>query len=114
MRLDETVIYDLLAASFTYSATDDVDKVTDYLLDLQPADIHNLGITLGLSYSRLKSMESSETFRNDMIASWLKKEDQVTEKGKPTWKTLVKALKHPRVKQEGVAKKIIEKHLSPG
>ena len=106
MRLDETAYYVLLAASFTYTAIDDVGKVTEYLVDLQPADIHNLGIALGLSYPHLKTMESSNTFRNDMIASWLQKEDQVTEKGVPTWKTLVEALRQESVKHKGVAERI--------
>ena len=45
-------------------------------------------------------------FRDDMIAAWLQKEDQVIKQGVPTWETLAKALRHPRVNQTGVAKKI--------
>ena len=51
-------------------------------------------------------MASSETFRDDMIAAWLQKEDQVTKRGVPTWETLVKALRDRRVNQTGVADKI--------
>ena len=51
-------------------------------------------------------MESSETFREDMIAAWLQKEDQVTRRGLPTWKTLVRALRNDQVNQNGVADKI--------
>ena len=51
-------------------------------------------------------MKDSETFRDDMIAAWLLKEDQVTAQGVPTWETLVKALRHPRVNQTGVAERI--------
>ena len=51
-------------------------------------------------------MASSETFRDDMIAAWLQKEDQVTKRGMPTWETLVKALRDRRVNQTGVADKI--------
>ena len=51
-------------------------------------------------------MASSETFRDDMIAAWLQKEDQVTKRGVPTWDTLVKALRDRRVNQTGVADKI--------
>ena len=57
-------------------------------------------------------MRDSETFRDDMIDAWLQKEDQVTERGKPTWDTLVKALKHPRVNQAGVANKIEEEKIN--
>ena len=36
----------------------------------------------------------------------MQKEDQVTERGVPTWETLVKALRDRRVNQTGVADKI--------
>ena len=51
-------------------------------------------------------MKDSETFRDDMIAAWLQKEDQVIKRGVPTWETLVKALRHPKVNQTGVAERI--------
>ena len=51
-------------------------------------------------------MKDSETFIDDMIDAWLQKEDQVTKKGKPTWETLVKALRRPKVNQIRVAEKI--------
>ena len=88
------------------AAIGDLHEVTNYLLDLGKNDIHNLGLTLGLHYDHLKNMKDSEIFRDDMIAAWLKKKDQVTKQGVPTWETLVKALRHPKVKQFGVAEKI--------
>ena len=51
-------------------------------------------------------MSNPHTFRDDMIAAWLQKEDQVLKRGVPTWNTLVKALRHPRMNQTGVAEKI--------
>ena len=51
-------------------------------------------------------MSDSETFIDDMIDAWLQKEDQVLKRGVPTWETLVKALRDPRVNQTGVAEKI--------
>ena len=41
-----------------------------------------------------------------MIDAWLQKEDQATKMGVPTWESLVKALKHRRVNQIEIAKKI--------
>ena len=38
-------------------------------------------------------MGGSETFRDDIIAAQLQKEDQVLKQGVPSWKTLVKALR---------------------
>ena len=95
-----------IICSHIHTAIDDVFEVTNYLLDLKPTDIHNLGLTLGLNHPHLKNMASSETFRDDIIAAWLQKEDQVTKRGVPTWETLVKALRHPRVNQTGVADRI--------
>ena len=51
-------------------------------------------------------METSKRFRDDVIAAWLQKEDQVLKMGTPTWETLVKALRDPRVNQAGIANKI--------
>ena len=103
----------LLAASFTYPAIKDLLEVTNYMLDLQQNDMYNLGIVLGLNQPRLKDMKASDTFRDDVIAAWLRREDQVNERGVPTWKTLVTALRHPRVNQNGVADKVAkEKHVT--
>ena len=57
-------------------------------------------------------MRDSDTFRDDMIDAWLQKEDQATKHGVPTWETLVKALKHCRVNQIEVAKRIEADKLS--
>ena len=99
-------IYDLLPTSFLFTAIDDHFDVTSYLLDFGQADIYNLGLTLGLNHLRLKRMKDSDTFRDDMIAAWLQREDQVTRRGVPTWRTLVKALRDRRVNQTGVADRI--------
>ena len=77
-----------------------------YLRNLGQTDIYHLGLTLGLNHPHLKDLESSKTFKEDMIAAWLQKEDQVTRKGLPTWETLVKALRDDQVEQNGVADKI--------
>ena len=90
-----------------HTATDDILDVKRYLLNLGHTDIHYLGLTLGLNHLHLKKMrEDSDTFKEDMIAAWLQKEDQVTRRGLPTWETLVKALRDDQVKQNGVADNI--------
>ena len=83
--------------SFIHVAIGGLAQVTDYLLSLSNINIYNLGLILGLHQHHLKEMKTSEAFRDDMIAAWLQKEDQVLNKGIPTWKTLVKALRDPRV-----------------
>ena len=58
-------------------------------------------------------MRSSETFRDDMIDTWLQKEDNVLKRGVPTWETLTKALRDRTVNQVGVAEKIeTEKNIT--
>ena len=96
-----------------HTAIDDLLEVTDYLpKDLGQKEIYNLGIALGLKQPHVKKMRDSDTFKDDVIAAWLEqKEDQITKRGiKPTWETLVKALRHNRVNQTRIAEKIeIEK-----
>ena len=70
---------------------------------LDKPSIYHLGVVLGLSQHRVKGIKDSETFLDDMIAAWLQKVDQV---GVPTWQRLVKALRHKRVGQTGIANEI--------
>ena len=97
---------------FIHTAIDDFLEVTDYLpKDLGQTDIYNLGLTLGLNQPHVKNMRDSETFRDDVIAAWLQKEDQVTRRGLPTWESLVKALRDRRVNQIGIAERIEREKL---
>ena len=88
------------------SGEDDLLDVTDYLQNMEKTHIYNLGLVLGLRQIKVKDMMDSPTFRDDVITAWLRKEDQVSEKGEPSWTVLVNALKHPRVGQIGIANNI--------
>ena len=83
-------------------------EITDYLFELDKTHIYNLGMVLGLSHHRVKRMKDSETFLDDMVAAWLQKVDQVEV---PTWQKLVKALRHKRVGQTGIASEIVKKKI---
>ena len=89
----------------------DLLDITDYLLDMDKSHIYNLGLVLGLRQTKAKALMDSTTFLDDVITAWLRKEDQVTEKGEPSWTVLVNALKHRRVGQTGIAKTIVNNHL---
>ena len=78
-------------------------EITDYLFELDTTHIYNLGLLLGLSQERVKEMEDSKRFCDDMIAAWLRKVDWV---GVPTWQRLVNALRHRRVGQSEIASRI--------
>ena len=68
--------------------------------------IYNLGLVLGLTQTKVKAKMDSDTFLDDVITAWLRREDKVPEKGEPSWTVLVNALKHPRVGQTGIANDI--------
>ena len=72
--------------------------------------IYNLGLLLGLRQTKVKALMDSHSFLDDVIAAWLRKEDQVTDKGEPSWAVLIGALKHRRIGQTGIADKIAKDH----
>ena len=72
--------------------------------------IYNLGLLLGLRQTKVKALMDSHSFLDDVIAAWLRKEDQVTDKGEPSWAVLISALKHRRIGQTGIADKIAKDH----
>ena len=86
-------------------------EIIDYLVDMEKAHIYHLGIVLGLRQNKVKTLKDSDTFLDDVITAWLRKEDQVSEKGEPSWTVLVDALKHRRVGQTGIASNIAKDHL---
>lgn len=93
-----------------YSGQGDLVEITDYLHPLvENRDIRSLGLVLGLHHDRLKAVEqTSDSFLDDVIAAWLRKEGDAEKKGGPHWSTLVKALQHQRLKQFGIARTIAE------
>ena len=78
---------------------------------MEKAHIYHLGIVLGLRQNKVKTLKDSDTFLDDVITAWLRKEDQVAEKGEPSWTVLIDALKHRRVGQTGIANNIAKDHL---
>ena len=84
-----------------------------YLHTLDKSQLSHLGMVLGLSRHRVKGMKDSDFFLEDMISLWLQEADQVaTRSGVPTWRSLVKALRHELLGQNGIASRIAtEKNL---
>lgn len=79
-------------------------EISEYLTGMETAGITNLGLALGLKYTRLKNNSNSPTFLLETIHGWLQKQDNVKET--PTWRTLVNALDSKGVGQKGIADKI--------
>ena len=73
-----------------------------------------LGLALGLYYGTLKVIQS-EHFNDDQyltgtLAAWLKQKDRVPKQGVPSWQSLTRALAHPLVSQQGLAREIARKY----
>ena len=86
--------------------TEDLGNITSYLHKLDKPAVCNLGLVLGLDYTRLQGMKDSPTFLQDMLAAWLQKVDNVQQVGVPTWQKLVEALRDPQVGHKGVSTNI--------
>ena len=102
------IVHEGIVASYSTltSGESDLVDITNYLLFMEKTHIYSLGLVLGIRQTKLKALKDSDSFLDDTISAWLRKEDQVTEKGEPSWTVLVDALKHPRVGQSGIADKI--------
>ena len=85
---------------------DDHSNITEFLNDLNIKQLLRIGGKLGLSYSTLQKMKSlPQDMLGDMIAAWLREEDNVTTtSGHPSWTSLMTTLE--KVGQRGIASKI--------
>ena len=103
-----------LSLLYAFINLPDLSTVTEYLLDLSKPQVYDLGISLGLSLNRVRSefdaALSTTVFLDNVITSWLHRVDQVDEKGGPSWKTLVAALRSRRLKQTGIANDVEKDH----
>ena len=78
-----------------------------YLHTLDKSQLTNLGLVLGLSFHRVNGLMDSASFLSGLVLSWLSRADQVaTKSGVPTWRSLVKALRHKLLGQNGIASQI--------
>ena len=81
--------------------------VNGYLNVLSKDQIFQLGLVLGLlAVPTLDNMRYTATFLPDMLAAWLRGQDNVNKRGGHTWKALVNALRHSQVAQNEIADRI--------
>ena len=89
-----------------FAGEDDHSDITDYLWRLDKTQLHHLGITLGIGFTRLNSMRGSDIFCDELVNAWLQKVDSVIKKGLPSWKMLVTALRSEKLGQTDLANRI--------
>ena len=97
-----------------YAELKDMVTVRGYLIDLDKEEIHTLGLILGLHRGTLSNKyegSSKVNYLDDVLTAWLRKQDDVEEKGVPSWATLATALEDQQLRQTGVAKKIRKERL---
>ena len=76
----------------------------------------NLGLTLGLNPPTLEKIKlrnregEVDDCKRDMLLGWLRKVDNVAQKGHPSWRTLVVALRGPLAHYPDIAGSIVKKH----
>ena len=79
-----------------YTAVDDLCDVLDAVDDLN--DWMNLGLRLGLRYPTLQGIAEEQRgnisqCKLKMVVAWLQRQDNVAQKGVPSWSVLRAALK---------------------
>ena len=96
-----------------HAGENELVDIMGYLHKLDKSQLTNLGLVLGLSFHRVNGLMDSASFLSGLVLSWLSRADQVaTKSGVPTWRSLVKALRHKLLGQTGIANEIAtEKNL---
>ena len=74
-----------------------MDNVKTELKEFKKSDWREFGSKAGLSYNTLNGIEDDKKKVKDRfeecLACWLRREDKVDEKGKPSWRRLAEILK---------------------
>lgn len=92
---------------FPYTDEDDDIDVQDILAPLKMEELKRLFRKLGLSSERVNNRSESgalDTYRNDLIKSWILEDDKVQDKGGATWESLRNTL--TSIGKNGIANKI--------
>ena len=84
----------------------DHKKITNYLRILDKDHCISLGLAFGLEYPNLNKMKR---YPEDVVAAWLRKQDNVCIECLPTWSNLASALE--QIGQKGIANEVKSKHL---
>ena len=87
----------LTGFNFLLLDIEDLDKVKTELKQFNKSDWREFGLKAGLSYSTLDEIEDDNKTKAkdrflECLACWLKRQDKVDDKGKPSWRRLAEIL----------------------
>ena len=101
-------MYLMQPVNYYFASADDSNhlEIITYLLPLGKTNLCQLGLVLGLTWRKVNTLKNSDTFLNELVNAWLLKEDNVEDRGVPTWRNLVAALKHVTMGMTGLAREI--------
>ena len=83
--------------------------IKGYLSTLGRATVTDLGLVLGVLFTTMRDLPNDD-FLNRVITLWLDKADNVGSMGEPSWRALVKGLRHKQLHQNGIANRIAKDH----
>ena len=89
---------------FTPLYKSNMSEISGCLQHLGKTHIFDLGMTLGISHSKLTEMMDSPSFAEDVASAWFQIEEQ---RGTPTWVHLISVLTELLIKQEGMSSEIM-------
>ena len=75
-----------------HSEMGDLYDIATYLKKLNTSQLKSLGYALGLHHPKVSRMDP-EHLHFDLVAAWLKREDDVRTRCPPTWSNLVTTLR---------------------
>ena len=87
---------------------DDLLQIHKYFGDLNKRELSTLGQVLGLSHATVTNSQEGSTvsYCDNILVAWLLGQDQVLKSGKPSWRTLIRALRSNHLCHNGIADKI--------
>ena len=94
---------------FFFLEMGDLFDIATYLRDLNTSQLKSLGYALGLHHPNVSRMDQGHLCY-ELVAAWLKRDDDVRTRCLPTWSNLVKALEQN--KYNGIAEDVKRERLS--
>ena len=83
--------------------------MSGYLYNLGKSDVKTLGLLLGLNLITVSNTfegSSQKIYLDSILEAWFRKQDDVLQKGCPSWRVLVVALEDKQLRQNGIAAEI--------